>query len=131
MYAKVRRGDVLVSSSDDESEIERIDVVDQELLGNVSATRLSQLVCELSESPPLNDFSRIFQLADILGRLVRKRFRLGLKFLTDSRATIPRLRQLFGFQLITSVVRRNDNRVVAISMMLLNRQTGRGSIRAS
>ena len=134
MIANVQRGDVLVSSSD-ESEIEHCEDLRNHdvVLHAVTTTRLSQLVSELSESPPLNDFSRIFQLTSLLDHLVRQRLRIAwTKMCPD---TIVQLRKLFGFQLLTSVVRSTEKRFLAISMMLLNRRqrlvrTG-GSIKAS
>jgi hypothetical protein len=125
MLANVRRGDVLVSSSD-ESEIEH-KFLDHE----VPTTRLSQLVSELSESPPLNDFSRFFHLSSLVDRLVRRRLRTA--WMTMRPDMIVQLRALFGFQLLTCVVGSNEKKFLAMSLMLMSRRrtSPGGSIKAS
>ena len=130
MLANVRRGDVLVSSSDDESD--EMKTTEIKVAKNVSPNRLRELVSELSESPsPVSDTTfRIFQITAIMEKLIRKNLRIG--WFAHKKFPFSKLRQLFGFQLLTSTLKSNEMRLLSSAFLAFAR-TGRysRSIKAS
>jgi hypothetical protein len=117
MIANVRRGDVLVSSSD-ESENE-MRVVAQ-------PSRLRELVSELSTSPVPDTSDKILTIALLIDRLQRKRMRESWSAFfpplnSSSETTILRLRQLFGFQILTSTLKSQQHRLLSSSFLSFSR----------
>ena len=114
MLANVRRGDVLVSSSD-ESEVEL----------DVSSNGFRHLVSQLADSPPpaMSENARLWTLVSLMDRLVRKRLKSGWSSLRPERNQIrnsfTKLRQLFGFQLLTSTLKSHESRLMSSTILSL------------
>ena len=114
MLANVRRGDVLVSSSD-ESEVEM----------DVSSNRFRHLVSQLADSPPpaVSENARLWTLVSLMERLVRKRLKSGWSSLRPERdhkkISFTKLRQLFGFQLLSSTLKSHETRLLSSSLLSL------------
>jgi len=117
MIANVRRGDVLVSSSDESEDEMRI---------VAQPSRLRELVSELSTSPVPDTAEKILTIALVIDRLQRKRMRFGLSAFcpplnSSSEKTILRLRQLFGFQILTSTLKSQQHRLLSSSLLSFSR----------